>query len=218
MIADSLGDLVARYRLHLSFLLFVAVAAEWLVDDGGRPHPLLSLIDLAHPAGLALIALGLGLRSWAAGTIDKRRTLTTIGPYGVVRHPLYAGSCLIGVGFAASMEDGLALVAAVLLIPAVYAFVVPREERLLAERFGAAWEDYAARTPRFVPRLPVRIGPGRWVWRTWRKNREWRVLVRTALLLILMELLNGAAVSSPSRVYMPDQPGTALASWIGIPR
>ncbi|BAU49692.1 S-isoprenylcysteine methyltransferase [Sulfurifustis variabilis] len=216
MIAASLGELIARYRLHLSFVLFVAVAAEWLVDDGGRPHPILSLVDLPHPIGLALIALGLGLRSWAAGVIDKRRTLTTGGPYSMVRHPLYAGSYLIGVGFAASMEDGLAIVAAALLIPAVYAFVVPREERLLAERFGAAWEGYAAQTPRFVPRLPLRPGPGQWQWRAWRRNREWRVLARTVAVLVLLEWLNDAAVSPSSPVTTPEEPGAVLTSWTGI--
>jgi protein-S-isoprenylcysteine O-methyltransferase Ste14 len=49
-------------------------------------------------AGAPFALLGAALRAWAAGTIRKNRVLTVVGPYAHLRHPLYAGSFLIGLG------------------------------------------------------------------------------------------------------------------------
>ena len=48
--------------------------------------------------GLALGLIGLLIRAWAAGTIQKEEQLTTTGPYAYTRNPLYIGSLLLGVG------------------------------------------------------------------------------------------------------------------------
>lgn len=69
-----LFDLLARYRLGLSFLVFLLIVLEWQINDGGRPHALSALQDGEHPAGLLLIFAGLGLRSWAAMSGDMAMT------------------------------------------------------------------------------------------------------------------------------------------------
>jgi protein-S-isoprenylcysteine O-methyltransferase Ste14 len=46
----------------------------------------------------------------------------------------------------------LVLIAIVLMILVGYV-VVGSEEKLMEQRFGQAWRDYARRTPRFFPRL-----------------------------------------------------------------
>lgn len=190
MNVQSLFHALARYRLHLSFLFFVAVVLEWQLNDGGRPHPLWPPRDIEHPLGMLLIVAGLLLRSWAAGVIAKRTVLAVGGPYALLRHPLYAGSFLIGLGLAEVMEDRLALAAVAILTVAVYVPTVRREERQLAERFGAAWNDYVRRTEAILPSIPLRFSPGNWSQERWWRNREWRVLFRTAVILLLLEWWN----------------------------
>ncbi len=187
----SAVDLIGRYRLHLSFLLFVAIALEWQIDDGGRAHPIWSVVDAEHVLGLLFIVAGLLLRSWAAGVIQKHAALTTTGPYALVRHPLYLGSFLIALGLAESMEDSLALVLVLLVIPLIYFVTIRAEERTLAEHFGAAWDNYTAGTRAVLPRLAWPVA-GPWSWRCWWRNREWRVLLRTAAVLWLLEWWNTA--------------------------
>lgn len=191
MTARGFMEQLARYRLHLSFLLFVAVTLEWQLDDGGRPHPLLSAVDTEHVLGVLLIVAGLLLRSWAAGVIQKRDALAITGPYALVRHPLYVGSFLVALGLAESMEDGLALILVLLAIPLIYRVTIRAEERVLVERFGAAWDNYAARTRAILPRLAWPVSSD-WSYRRWWRNREWRVLVRTGAVLWLLEWWNTA--------------------------
>lgn len=190
MTRDDFMQVIARYRLHLSFFTFIALALEWQLNDGGRAHALLNLADAEHPLGMALVVTGLALRSWAAGVIDKRRALATVGPYALVRHPLYLGSFAIALGLAEIMEDRLALAAVVLLTLALYVPTIRREERFLVGRFGDTWRDYAAATPAFLPRLRLAFASGAWRVQRWWHNREWRVVVRTVVVIALMEWWN----------------------------
>lgn len=192
----SVNDVVqeiARYRLHLSFFLLPALVIEWQFDDGGRPHSLWSVVDLEHALGVGLVALGLLLRSWAAGVIDKRSTLATAGPYVFVRHPLYLGSFLVALGLAEIMEDRLALVAVVLFTLVVYIPTIRYEERFLAQRFGGDWQEYAATTPSFLPRFSMLPATGGWQGPRWRRNREWRIAARVIAVIALLEWWNAVA-------------------------
>ncbi len=80
--------------------------------------------------------------------------LLTEGMYARVRHPRYV-QLILNVGGVALIANYLAgYVAMALWLPGVY--VIARlEEQELKERFGAAYEDYCRRVPRFVPRLKV---------------------------------------------------------------
>src|SRR5262245_40606030 len=49
--------------------------------------------------GLAVALAGLLLRGWAAGYLEKGKRLAQDGPYGIFRHPLYAGSFILALGF-----------------------------------------------------------------------------------------------------------------------
>ncbi|MGH8827279.1 MAG: methyltransferase family protein [Jiangellaceae bacterium] len=76
------------------------------------------------------------------------------GLYRYVRHPIYAGllATAAGVAMARGRPEPVAAaacLAGVLTIKADY------EEKLLQARFGADYDDYMARTPRFMPRSSV---------------------------------------------------------------
>ncbi len=79
-------------------------------------------------------------------------TLATGGTYGRVRHPQYLGLILIMVGFLLQWPTfaTLAMFPALVL---VYRRLAIREEREVRAQFGNRYDDYATRTPRFLPRL-----------------------------------------------------------------
>ena len=86
---------------------------------------------------------------------QKTRTLATSGPYDRIRHPQYAGFMLIMVGFLLQWPTFATLAMFPVLI-VVYRRLAIREEREVAVEF-AAWDEYAAATPRFVPRRRSQI-------------------------------------------------------------
>lgn len=135
--------------------------------------PALALAALGRPSGrsiafgLPLAFAGEAIRAWAvgySGVTTRGDTVTapalvTAGPYGYVRNPLYLGNGLTALGFAVAftgrnrLVDRLALVGGVLgTMLAVYAVVVPHEERFLRATFGDAFDAYTAAVPRTVPR------------------------------------------------------------------
>src|SRR5713226_8830752 len=82
-----------RIRVPLSFAF--AIAYGWLA----RPTRT-SLL-----AGGLLLLPGLVLRGLASGHVQKDRMLTTSGPYGYTRNPLYLGSLVMAAGFAVAARS-----------------------------------------------------------------------------------------------------------------
>lgn len=183
---------LTHYRHLLTFLVVAALLLEWKWNDGGRPSALLDPRDLTPLLGLMLVAAGLLLRSWAAGIVHKNRALAATGPYSLVRHPLYLGSFIIVLGFATVMEDYLALAVGTVIALLIFTARIVQEERLLAERFGATWDRWAARTGRMLPEFPLHYVHGAWSLDRWRANREGWMWVKIALLLALIEVWNTA--------------------------
>ncbi|GAB4964621.1 isoprenylcysteine carboxylmethyltransferase family protein [Mycobacterium avium subsp. hominissuis] len=124
-----------------------------LIGWTGDPHlsPFHLASYLAIGAGFWLIAV-----AWrhlhAAAQADR---LATTGPYAWVRHPQYDGFLLVMIGFLLQWPTIPTLVMFPVLV-FIYARLARTEEREVAQRFGAAWDDYAACTPAFVPRLGSR--------------------------------------------------------------
>ena len=77
--------------------------------------------------------------------------LLTQGPYSVVRNPRYLEVLIgtAGYAFVANFLGGYVLTA--LCFPAIH-FLVLIEERELRDRFGARYDEYCGRVPRFIPK------------------------------------------------------------------
>jgi protein-S-isoprenylcysteine O-methyltransferase Ste14 len=109
--------------------------------------------------GLFLFALGLGFAIWARlhigrnwGTPMSQKEepeLVTSGPYRLVRHPIYSGILLAGLGTAVALS-WLWLIA-VVLAAAYFAYSAIVEERYLAEQFPDAYPAYKHSTKMLVP-------------------------------------------------------------------
>jgi len=134
--------------------------------------------------GAALMAIGLGVRAWAAGVIRKDAVLTTSGPYAYTRNPLYLGSLFLGLGVVVAGGQWLFAAVFLLFFVGVYGRTVRHEATLLGDRFGEAYHAWAAQVPLFVPRLtPYRpvakdgdTAPWGFTGERWTANREYEAL------------------------------------------
>jgi protein-S-isoprenylcysteine O-methyltransferase Ste14 len=83
---------------------------------------------------------------------QKEHRLATTGPYAYVRHPQYGAFVVIMFGFLLQWPTLITLIMFPILV-AVYVRLAKREERNTIAEFGAAYLEYAATTPAFIPKL-----------------------------------------------------------------
>jgi protein-S-isoprenylcysteine O-methyltransferase Ste14 len=101
-------------------------------------------------AGLARLSLGANWSSRAR--IRAQHTLSTSGPYRIVRHPIYSGLLVLYLGTAVILGQARGYIAFVILF-VTWFFKSRTEDRLLAERFGPDFETYRRRTKALIPGL-----------------------------------------------------------------
>jgi protein-S-isoprenylcysteine O-methyltransferase Ste14 len=147
---------LARLRVPLGFLCAIVALA------------------MARPSwatwwlGAAIGAAGELLRIWAAGHIEKGREITRSGPYRFVRHPLYLGSTLLGIGFAAAARSLIVWGLAMGYLAITLAAAIRVEERTLDERFAGEYSAYRAGQAAPVTRA--------FSWPRVMANREYRAI------------------------------------------
>ncbi len=78
--------------------------------------------------------------------------LNTTGMYSVVRHPLYLGNFLMWIGVAAFPHTVWLVGVGLLVFWIYYERIMFAEEAFLLSRFRVQFEDWALRTPAFLPR------------------------------------------------------------------
>ena len=175
--------LLRRSRVPLGF----AFAAAFLVF--ARP----SVASLAR--SLVLVVPGLALRGYAAGYVKKNSELTTTGPYGRTRNPLYLGSFCAALGFVSASRNWILVVFFVALFFAIYLPVIRSEEGFLGTHFSD-FGDYMHQVPRLFPsfrssrRAHGGGGGGSFSAALYRHHREYNssmgaVAIYAALLLLL---------------------------------
>jgi methanethiol S-methyltransferase len=92
-----------------------------------------------------------GLKPQAESKAIGQR-LQTEGILGRVRHPLYAGTLLIVLGFWLYIPTWANLITTAVVV--VYIFIGIRlEERDLERQFGSAYREYKQQVPMLIPRL-----------------------------------------------------------------
>lgn len=147
-------------RLGLGVVLAVAVVLLGvrleLVSGGRLAHTdaLATIGAVLAVAGAALYVRALAAigPAWASSVAPGGPALVADGPYAVVRHPLYAGVLLLGLGTVLG-HPSLATACGGVGLAAGLAVKIRREERALERRFPAEWAAYRARVPALLPRL-----------------------------------------------------------------
>ncbi len=184
---DPVLKFLVRRRILLSAILFVGLVAKDVVY-GFKPHDWVNIHDPYGVFGVCLVAMGLALRSWAAGILHKNSRLTTVGPYSLIRNPLYAGSFLMMVGFCLLLNNIWDISLIVVPVTILYVVKVRQEEKLLAKLFPSEWPSYWQGTPRFIPRLARTDIRADWRLSQWMRSREYQALGATLVALVALKL------------------------------
>ncbi|MCC6195094.1 MAG: isoprenylcysteine carboxylmethyltransferase family protein [Burkholderiales bacterium] len=149
-------------------LVLAWIALPWLALQRAGPLPSLpALVDDAPYAALrwaaavvALACLAGTIKCWTrmgnnwrmAVTHEPGQVLITDGPFSRIRHPIYAFSILLMISTMVALPTPAMLVVGLAHI-ALMAVKARNEERHLLATYGSAYESYAARTGRFLPRF-----------------------------------------------------------------
>jgi len=110
--------------------------------------------------GMVLVWLGAVLHVRARRALGARWSprpapssddvLVEEGPYGLVRHPLYAAIALMAIG-TTLVHPSLAVLSGMAGMSAGLAIKIRVEERALRTTHGTRWDSYAARVPAVFP-------------------------------------------------------------------
>jgi protein-S-isoprenylcysteine O-methyltransferase Ste14 len=133
----------------------------WILDHR------LGLPFVLHAIGCGVLILGILLQLWTLKVLGGLRIIglpevTQIvesriimaGPFSVIRHPTYASHTIMFAGvFLISGVIALGIIT-LLDIIIINAFVIPLEDRELAERLGDEYRAYRDRVPAFFPGKP----------------------------------------------------------------
>jgi protein-S-isoprenylcysteine O-methyltransferase Ste14 len=144
-------------ELRIRGVILIAVIV--LIRTGAFRHNGANADPLRGGLGLALFVLGLSFAIWARLHIGRNwgvpmsqkdePELVTSGPYHFVRHPIYTGILLAGVGTAVALSwSGLL---AVVLAGVYFIYSATVEERYLSEQFPDAYPAYKRRTKMLLP-------------------------------------------------------------------
>jgi protein-S-isoprenylcysteine O-methyltransferase Ste14 len=141
----------------LAFIIAIGCAAvlEW-----GIPLSGLFRSWQSAAVGSALVLAGFAIagssfiRFRAAGTsvrLDKPASaLVETGPYRYTRNPIYLGLVVVYLGVAAVLTSIWVLLFLPLFVAYLRYGVIAYEEAYLRRRFGAAYEEFMARVPRWL--------------------------------------------------------------------
>ena len=159
---------LARLRVPLGFVAGILVL--WLAS------PTWSLLA----AGTVVALAGESIRVWAAGHLEKSREVTRSGPYKWSRHPLYAGSALMGAGVAVAGNSVVAAVAIGVYLTFTMTAAIRTEEAFLRATFGSEYDEYCRGAGAARDR-PFSLA------RAWR-NREYRAVAGMAAVFAILAL------------------------------
>lgn len=139
----------------IAFLVLYAINPPWL-DVLSVPFP-----GWLRWLGIALGAVSFILYIWAQATLGKawsphlqtraQHLLITTGPYARIRHPMYLALIGYMTGIALVTANWFFLALLVVSI-VVLALRIPKEEQMMVEQFGEAYEIYMQRTGSLFPK------------------------------------------------------------------
>jgi len=171
-----------------------------------------SLNEAFLRAGIGWIIAGVLIRLWSNGYAVKNDKLTTSGPYGFVRNPLYLGTFLIAVGFVMVLKSEPALLERIvgglflLALSLMYYRTINAEQGMLLAKFKDAYKDYCQQVPAIIPCL-IPYGKGeKWPFSLQRlfKSKEHKTIFWIFILLVVFYL--------KTRLLIEHKPMTEM-SW-----
>ena len=162
----SAGDPAQRltgWAFRLALLAAVAWPPLRVWAGGLRSDPLAAAVEgtVTSLIGHLLVAVGaavalvsqyhMGARVAHRRRGGRARGACANGPFAISRNPVFAGQAILFVGLFLAFPDLVQLLISASVIAAA-SMQVRIEERVLKATFGEAYEDYAARVPRWIGR------------------------------------------------------------------
>jgi len=146
---SSLPALAYRQRgVLVAVPLFISMFITWRECEN---------VPAVWIAAGIVFGLGVAIRIWSQQYLHYRlpidKTLTTGGPYTVVRNPIYIGNTLICLGITISSRVLWMVPISLLTCCLVYTFVVRFEEDGLSKRYGEPYLAYLREVPRWIPKF-----------------------------------------------------------------
>mgnify|MGYP005631789757 FL=1 len=90
--------------------------------------------------------------NWSARMeILREQSLVTNGVYAYIRHPVYAAMFLWAIAQPLLIHNWVAGFGLLILFTPLYLTRMPREEKMLTEHFGEAYQSYMQKTNRLTP-------------------------------------------------------------------
>jgi len=166
-VRHAAGSVVRQPREPVGPVLLLFLSAVVIAVYAIAPRLLgwasLPLPEALRWTGLPLAIAAFALLQWAQSALGRswslrvqllqEHELVVRGPYGRVRHPMYAAGLLASVSVLLLSANGLA--GGCWLVTCVWQFAlrIPLEESLMTEQFGDAYREYTRTTGRFIPRI-----------------------------------------------------------------
>lgn len=136
-------------RFAVAVAILALICAQPLLAENNLPHEILEYV------GILLIAICVIGRVYTSAFLGgfKNERLIDIGPFSVVRNPLYVFS-LIGIAGIGFLTGYLTIMIG---LPVFFVFLykrlIRREEQFLLEKFGRPYHDYCQQVPKLWPNL-----------------------------------------------------------------
>ncbi|MFH0813910.1 MAG: isoprenylcysteine carboxylmethyltransferase family protein [Pseudomonadota bacterium] len=159
---ETSGTWLFRYRSFLPILLlFLFLGAFRNFEYPFQSEKLNQIWELIC---LAISFIGLGIRIFTLGSVPKgtsgRNTkrikayyLNTTGMYSIVRHPLYLGNFIIGLGISFYFSLWWFTLIFILIFWLYYERIIFTEEDFLRKNYGQTYLQWANQAPTFIPKF-----------------------------------------------------------------
>lgn len=144
--SGPLGLLISLLLLAVAFLLEDYLSGFQIT---GSSAPGIAVFTL-----MTIVTVSIVLWSVRSLPLDDRgRSLITTGAFQYFRHPLYgAFLSFFNFGLAFLLNSWIYVAWAIIQHP-IWHWVIRREEKLMEQAFPGAYNQYAAKTGRFFPRM-----------------------------------------------------------------
>jgi len=157
---EASGQWLFRWRGYLPLLVVALILLSLpnyspLRGDArlDRAWQILCVLVAFFGQSIRAMTIGQAPRNTSGRNAREQRadSLNTTGVYSLVRHPLYVGNFFIYLGVVSFTHSPGLIATSLLMYALYYERIMFAEEAYLRQKFGAEFEQWAARTPAVVP-------------------------------------------------------------------
>ena len=176
--------------ISIFLAVFTAVFLSKFLFPAWKEEAVDELLDIL---GIFMLLFGFLIRVVARGYKSEKSwngmSLMSDGLYGLVRHPMYFGTLLIGLGTVFVLFQWWTFLIFLFVFLAIYTPQVRKEENSLLQLFGEEYKIYCKKTPKYFPnRNFFRVNPRDYLFLKWAWiKKELSSLIAVSIIIIALE-------------------------------